>query len=51
MVTLIPRQRRRRMTEMLERAEIDAPFEEARVGDDVIDELAGTLPTDAELTR
>ncbi|MFS0734274.1 DEAD/DEAH box helicase [Microbacterium sp. 1P10UB] len=50
-VTLIPRQRRRRMTEMLERAEIDAPFEEARAGDDVIDELAGTLPTDAELTR
>ncbi|MFG6444395.1 DEAD/DEAH box helicase [Microbacterium sp. P07] len=40
-VTLIPRQRRRRMEEMLERAEIDAPFEEARPGDDLLEELAG----------
>jgi len=29
------------MTEMLERAEIDAPFDEARLGDDLIEELAG----------
>ncbi|WP_345752241.1 DEAD/DEAH box helicase [Microbacterium rhizophilus] len=48
-VTLIPRQRRRRMTEMLERAEIQAPFDEVRPGDDVLDELAGG-PTVAELT-
>ncbi|MFE1646405.1 DEAD/DEAH box helicase [Microbacterium sp. P01] len=49
-VTLITRQRRRKMTEMLERAEIDAPFEDARPGDDVIAELVGALPTNAELT-
>jgi superfamily II DNA/RNA helicase len=49
-VTLITRQRRRKLTEMLERAEIRAPFDEARVGDDIIDELAGVLPTNAELT-
>ena len=40
-VTLIPRQRQRRMTELLDRAEIDAPFENARFGDDLIDQLAG----------
>jgi len=40
-VTLIPRQRRRRMVEMLERAEIDAPFEDARPGDDLLEEIAG----------
>ncbi|HWT33426.1 MAG TPA: DEAD/DEAH box helicase [Microbacterium sp.] len=50
-VTLITRQRRRRMTEMLGRAEIEAPFEDARPGDDVIEELAGRLPSDAELTE
>jgi superfamily II DNA/RNA helicase len=50
-VTLIPRQRRRRMTEMLERAEIEAPFDEARPGDDIIDELAGRVPTAAELAE
>jgi superfamily II DNA/RNA helicase len=49
-VTLITRQRRRKMTEMLERAEIDAPFEDARPGDDTIEELAGRVPTAAELT-
>jgi superfamily II DNA/RNA helicase len=49
-VTLITRQRRRKMTEMLERAEIDAPFEDARPGDDTIEELAGRVPTTAELT-
>ncbi|MDL9978163.1 DEAD/DEAH box helicase [Microbacterium candidum] len=50
-VTLIPRARRRRMTEMLERAEIEAPFEEARPGDDIIEEIAGRIPTAAELTE
>lgn len=40
-VTLITRQRRRRMTELLDRAEIEAPFEETQLGDDVIEELAG----------
>lgn len=49
-VTLIPRQRRRRLVEMLERAEIEAPFDEVRPGDDLLAELAGTVPTDAELT-
>lgn len=42
-VTLIPRGRRRRMEELLDRAEIDAPFEEAAPGDDLIDELAGAM--------
>ncbi|WP_438354570.1 DEAD/DEAH box helicase [Microbacterium sp. CJ88] len=50
-VTLITRQRRRKMTEMLDHAEIEAPFDEARPGDDIIEELAGNLPTDADLTR
>ncbi|KDA05454.1 RNA helicase, partial [Microbacterium sp. CH12i] len=49
-VTLITRQRQRRMTELLDRAEIDAPFEQARVGDDVIEEIAGRLPSNSELT-
>ncbi|MFB7249107.1 DEAD/DEAH box helicase [Microbacterium sp. NPDC056234] len=49
-VTLITRQRQRRMTELLERAEIDAPFEPARVGDEVIEEIAGRVPTAADLT-
>lgn len=40
-VTLIPRQRRRRMAEMLDRAEIDAPFDEVRPGDDLLEELSG----------
>ncbi len=40
-VTLIPRQRRRRMAELLDRAEIDAPFDEVRPGDDLIEELSG----------
>jgi hypothetical protein len=29
------------MTEMLDRAEIDAPFEDARPGDDVLEEISG----------
>ncbi|WP_417509871.1 DEAD/DEAH box helicase [Microbacterium sp.] len=49
-VTLITRQRERRMSELLGRAEIDAPFEKARVGDDIIEEIAGRMPTEAELT-
>jgi superfamily II DNA/RNA helicase len=49
-VTLITRQRQRRMTELLERAEIDAPFENARLDDDVIEEIAGRVPTAADLT-
>ncbi|WP_105567552.1 DEAD/DEAH box helicase [Microbacterium halophytorum] len=48
-VTLIPRGRKRRMEELLDRAEIDAPFEEAAPGDELLDELAGA-PTVAELT-
>ncbi|WZH37793.1 MAG: DEAD/DEAH box helicase [Microbacterium enclense] len=40
-VTLITRQRQRRMTELLDRAEIDAPFEQARLGDDLIEEISG----------
>ena len=50
-VTLITRQRQRRMTELLDRAEIDAPFENARVNDDIIEEIAGRVPTAAQLTR
>ncbi len=49
-VTLITRQRQRRMTELLDRAEIDAPFEHARVDDDVIEEIAGRMPSTADLT-
>ncbi|WP_144794513.1 DEAD/DEAH box helicase [Microbacterium paludicola] len=49
-VTLITRQRQRRMTELLGRAEIDAPFDQARIGDDIIEEIAGRMPTDADLT-
>lgn len=49
-VTLITRQRQRRMTEMLDRAEIDAPFENARLDDDIIEEIAGRVPTAADLT-
>lgn len=49
-VTLITRQRRRRMTEMLDRAEIEAPFDEVRPGDDLIEELAGRMPTNEQIT-
>ncbi|WP_164234221.1 DEAD/DEAH box helicase [Microbacterium hydrocarbonoxydans] len=49
-VTLITRQRQRRMTELLDRAEIDAPFEAARLDDDLIEEIAGRVPTAADLT-
>ena len=40
-VTLIPRNRRRRMSELLKRAEIEAPFRDVAPGDAVLDELAG----------
>ncbi|MDQ0644006.1 DEAD/DEAH box helicase [Microbacterium murale] len=49
-VTLITRQRQRRMTELLGRAEIDAPFESARIGDDIIEEITGRMPSNAEIT-
>jgi superfamily II DNA/RNA helicase len=49
-VTLITRQRQRRMNELLANAEIDAPFETVRPGDDTIDEISGRTPTAAELT-
>ncbi|WP_313356665.1 DEAD/DEAH box helicase, partial [Microbacterium sp.] len=49
-VTLITRQRRRRMEDLLGRAEIDAPFDQAAPGDDVIEEIAGRMPSEAELT-
>ena len=48
-VTLITRQRQRKMAEMLERAEIDAPYQNVRPGDDTIEELTGRMPTAAEL--
>jgi superfamily II DNA/RNA helicase len=38
-VTLITRQRQRRMNEMLERAEIDAPFENVTPGDDTLEAI------------
>jgi len=40
-VTLVTRQRRRRMAELLDRAEIEAPFDEVRPGDDLLEELSG----------
>ncbi|MFT4259393.1 DEAD/DEAH box helicase [Microbacterium sp.] len=49
-VTLITRQRQRRMGELLDRAEIDAPFESARLDDDLIEEIAGRMPSAADLT-
>ncbi len=49
-VTLITRHRRRRMEDLLGRAEIEAPFENAQPGDDVIEEIAGRMPSAAELT-
>ncbi|WP_407358660.1 DEAD/DEAH box helicase [Microbacterium sp. LTA6] len=49
-VTLITRQRQRRMTELLDRAEIDAPFENARIDDDILEEITGRAPSAADLT-
>ena len=39
-----------RMAELLERAEIDVDFEDVQLGDDLLGELAGRVPTAAELT-
>ena len=39
-VTLIPRNRQRRMTELLDRAEIDVDFEDVRLGDELLVDLA-----------
>ncbi len=50
-VTIITRHRRRRMEDLLDRAEIEAPFDQAAPGDDVIEEIAGRMPSDADLTR
>ncbi|GAA5083822.1 hypothetical protein GCM10025760_00910 [Microbacterium yannicii] len=47
-VTLITRQRRRRMGELLDRAEIDAPFEEVALGDDLLEELSGRQLADVD---
>jgi superfamily II DNA/RNA helicase len=41
-VTLIPKQRQHRMTELLGRAEIEADFERAAPGDALLTQLAGT---------
>ncbi|MGW8482285.1 DEAD/DEAH box helicase [Microbacterium sp. NPDC055903] len=49
-VTLITRQRQRRMSELLDRAEIEAPFEQVRPGDELIEEIAGRVPTADEIT-
>ncbi|WP_040168123.1 DEAD/DEAH box helicase [Microbacterium gorillae] len=49
-VTLVSRGRTRRVQELLARAEIDAPFDEARPGDEVLEELAGRSLTLDEIT-
>ncbi|KJL45100.1 DEAD/DEAH box helicase [Microbacterium trichothecenolyticum] len=40
-VTLVTRARRERLADLLERADIEAPFDEVRPGDDLLEELAG----------
>jgi len=40
-VTLVTRARRERLQDLLERADIEAPFVEVRPGDDLLEELAG----------
>ncbi|WP_341994959.1 DEAD/DEAH box helicase [Microbacterium sp. LWH7-1.2] len=40
-VTLVTRARRERLAELLERADIEAPFDDVRPGDDLLEELAG----------
>ncbi len=39
-VTIIPKARRRRMTEMLDRAEIEAAFDDAAPGDQLVEDIA-----------
>ena len=47
-VTLIPRQRQRRMAELLGRAEIDVDFADARLGDAILTDIAqGSRGTDS----
>ncbi len=48
-VTIIPKARQRRMTELLGRAEIEADYVQARPGDEIIEELAGRM-TNKKLT-
>ncbi|HEU0181251.1 MAG TPA: DEAD/DEAH box helicase, partial [Agromyces mariniharenae] len=50
-VTLIPRNRQRRMAELLGRAEIDVDFEDVRLGDDLLTDLdtIETAPVETEL--
>ncbi|MDF2555738.1 MAG: helicase, partial [Microbacterium sp.] len=40
-VTLVTRARRDRLADLLERADIEAPFDEVRPGDELLEELAG----------
>ncbi|MGU3643338.1 DEAD/DEAH box helicase [Microbacterium sp. C23T] len=40
-VTLVTRARRERLADLLDRADIEAPFDEVRPGDDLLEELAG----------
>ncbi|MBW9109760.1 DEAD/DEAH box helicase [Microbacterium ureisolvens] len=40
-VTLVTRARRERLADLLERADIEAPFDDVRPGDDLLEELAG----------
>ncbi|RLP68699.1 DEAD/DEAH box helicase, partial [Mycetocola manganoxydans] len=49
-VTLIPKARQRRMTDLLGRAEIEADYVNARPGDEIVEEIAGRM-TNAKLTR
>lgn len=40
-VTLVTRARRERLADLLERADIEAPFDDVRPGDDLLEQLAG----------
>ncbi|MFF3601829.1 helicase-related protein, partial [Kitasatospora indigofera] len=46
-VTLIPKQRQRRMAELLERAEIEADFVVSFPGDELVSQIAGHTPVNA----
>ncbi|MET1019060.1 MAG: DEAD/DEAH box helicase [Microterricola sp.] len=46
-VTLIPKQRQRRMAELLERAEIEADFVVSFPGDELVSQIAGHTPINA----
>jgi len=45
-VTLVPRHRQRRLAELLGRAEIEAAFEDVRLGDELLADL-GPITVDA----